>query len=48
MQPGGPIVPTDQLLLRTHWLAGEILLWQRDQSNHELMSGSGLQEIENR
>jgi hypothetical protein len=43
-----PIVPTDQLLFQTHWLAGEILLWQRDQSNHELMCGNGLQEIENR
>ena len=48
VQQIGPIVPTDQLLFRTHWLAGETLLWQRDQSNHEPKRGNGLREIENR
>ena len=48
VQQLGPIVPTDQLLFRTHWLADETLLWQRDQSNHEPKRGNGLREIENR
>jgi hypothetical protein len=48
VQQVGPIVPADQLLYRTHWLADETLLWQRDQSNHEPKRGNGLREIENR
>ena len=43
-----PIVPTDRLLFRTHWLVCETLLWQRDQNNHEPKCGNGLRGIENR